>query len=182
MLRKSTVMATMLIVLLVGLALSASSARAEKLAQATPSPIPTGSDRISANGGTIKIITPAAGATIKNSSVIVKVQTANLALGQGGTHFHLYVDGIIQGMSEGASTSIMAHDLTSGEHTFEVVVANGLHREMDASDLIKVNVESPNAATPAATSDNSILLVVALVAGVVALGGAGLFFLAMRRK
>jgi hypothetical protein len=182
MLRKSTGMTAMLMVLLAGLALSASSVRAEKLAQATPSPMPTGSDRISANGGTIKIITPAAGATIKNSSVIVKVETANLALGQGGTHFHLYVDGIIQGMSEGASTSIMAHDLTPGEHTFAVVVANGLHREMDASDLIKVNVESPNAATPAATNDNRALLGVALVVVVVALGGVGIVFLVMRRK
>ncbi len=152
------------------------------LAQVTATPMPMGSDRLSANGGTIKIVSPAAGATIKDSSVIVKVQTTNLTLGQSGTHFHLYVDGIIQGMSEGASTSIMARDLTPGEHTFEVVAANGLHREMDASDLIKVNVQSASAAAPttAATGDNSAILVVVVLVAVVAIGGVG--FVVMQRK
>lgn len=155
-------------------------AQAGPLAQATITPMPVGSDRLSANGGTIKIVSPIDGAIINSGSAIVKVQTTNLTLGQSGVHFHLYVDGILQGMSEGASASIMAHDLTPGQHTFEVVAANGLHRELDASDLIKVSVQPTGAAATATTGDNSALLSVGVVAVAIVIGGLGL--IVARRK
>ena len=44
----------------------------------------------------------------------------------------------------------MAHDLTAGEHTLEVVPANGLHQEFNVSDMIKINVLPANATAPMA--------------------------------
>ncbi len=111
--------------------------------------MPMSTERIDANGATVKIVSPANGTTLSDNSVMVKVETAKLTLGTDGVHFHLLVDGVEQGMSQGNSPSLMAHDLTPGEHTLEVVLANGQHQELDASDMIKVNVQAVNAAAPA---------------------------------
>ena len=115
---------------------------------------------------------------LHDTSVLVKVQTTNLALGTNGAHFHLYVDGSVQGMSEGSSNSIMAHDLTPGDHELQVVLANGLHQELNATDQIKINVQLPT--TTSTSPDNSGALVIDLVAAAVVVGGVG--FAVSRRK
>ena len=174
-----------------------SRAQAQPLAQATATPtpmimngtpmssgdmgnLPMSNGPLDAPGAAIKILSPTNGATIHDSSVIVRVETTNLALGQDGTHFHLYVDGKVQGMSDGANTSIMAHDLTAGEHTLEVVLANGLHQELNVSDMIKVNVQSATQQTAASSADGSVLLMVVIVVAVVIVGGIGV--VVARRK
>ena len=142
--------------------------------------MPMGSGTINAQGGTIKIVAPVNDATINDASVMVRVETTNLTLGQDGVHFHLYVDGKIQGMSEGANTSIMAHDLTAGEHTLEVVPANGLHQEFNVSDMIKINVLPATAQAAASSADGSALLILIIVAAIVIMGGIGV--VVARRK
>ena len=74
----------------------------------------------------------------------------------------------------------MAHDLTAGEHTLEVVPANGLHQELNTSDMIKVNVLLASASTASASADSSTLVIVGVVAAVVVIGGVG--FAVARRK
>lgn len=191
MLHKSRLITATLMLIAVAFALSAPFASAGILAQATelpmqldstptPAAMPMSGARLEANGATLKIASPAAGATINDTSVMVRVQTTNLALGADGVHFHLYVDGKVQGMSEGASSAIMAHDLTPGEHTLEVVLANGLHQEMNASDMIKINVKSASADTVSNTTDSSALLIIGVVAAAVVIGGVG--FAITRRK
>jgi hypothetical protein len=142
--------------------------------------MPMGSGTINAQGGTIKIVAPVNGATINDASVMVRVETTNLTLGQDGVHFHLYVDGKVQGMSDGANTSIMAHDLTAGEHTLEVVPANGLHQEFNVSDMIKINVLPATAQTAASSADGSALLIIIIVAAIVIISGIGV--VVSRRK
>jgi hypothetical protein len=178
-------------------ATSQSQVQAQPLAQATalPTPMimngtpmpsgemgnmPMGNGSIDAPGATIKILSPANGATLTDSSVIVRVETTNLPLGKDGVHFHLYVDGKVQGMSEGASASLMARDLTAGEHTFEVVLANGLHQELKVSDMIKVNVQSAAPQAAASSADGSVLLMVGIVAALVIISGIGV--VVARRK
>jgi hypothetical protein len=146
----------------------------------TPMAMPMSDGRLDANGATVTIVSPANDATINDNSVIVRVETTNLTLGKDGAHFHLYVDGKVQGMSEGASSSIMAHDLTPGEHTFEVVLANGMHQELNASHMIKVNVQLAGAPAASTSGDSSALVIVGLVAAVVVMGGVG--FAVSRRK
>jgi hypothetical protein len=173
-------------------ATSQSQVQAQPLAQATAMPTPMimngtpmpsgdmGNGSIDAPGATIKILSPANGATLTDNSVIVRVETTNLPLGKDGVHFHLYVDGKVQGMSDGASTSLMAHDLTAGEHTLEVVLANGLHQELKVSDMIKVNVLPATAQTESSSADGSALLIVIIVAAIVIMGGIGV--VVARRK
>ena len=179
MFRKFVWFMTTLMLVAVWLVLSASSARAGRLAEGTPTPDQMDGAPLDANGATVKILSPANGAMLHDTSVLVKVQTTNLALGTNGAHFHLYVDGSVQGMSEGSSNSIMAHDLTPGDHELQVVLANGLHQELNATDQIKINVQLP---TTSSTSpdNNSAVLVIGLVAAALVVGGVG--FAVSRRK
>jgi len=206
MLRKSMLIAAALLLLAAGFTLGAPFARAGKLAQATPTlmqmdmtatpmamsmemdgtALPDGmasmsmqGERIDADGARVKIVSPANGDTIAGDSVMVKVETTKLTLGTDGVHFHLNVDGQEQGMSQGNSPSLLAHDLTPGEHTLEVVLANGLHQELDASHMIKVNVQAGNAAAPAATGDNTALYIIVAGAAIAVIGGGA--FVLMRR-
>lgn len=133
-------------------------------------------ERIAANGASIKIVSPADGAVLADRSVIVKVETTNWPLGEG-KHWHLYVNGQEQGMSQGSSPSLQARDLLTGANVLEAVMSNELHQELDAVARIVVQVEA--GAAPAATTNTS--LIVAAAAGAVAvIGGAAL--LLMRKK
>ncbi len=188
MLRKSTALLPAL-GLLVAIALVAggSSASAGPLRQATPTPEHEPGDehgeehgeRIDAGDASIRIVSPADGAVISADSVVVKVETINWPLGEG-KHWHLYVDGKEQGMSQGNSDTLMAHDLAPGEHAIEVVLSNELHQELDASDQIEIRVEAAVAPPAATAGDDSPLLVGGIV--VVVLAVAGMAFAVARRK
>ncbi len=131
-------------------------------------------DRIDANGAAIKIVSPADGAVLTENSAIVKVETTNWTLGEG-RHFHLYVNGQEQGMSQGTSNSLMARDLKTGDNVLEVVLSNDLHQEFDATHLITVKVAAEGQVPSAPTdSSNSTLVIIAGVAVVVVLGGGAM--------
>jgi len=129
-------------------------------------------DRIDANGAAIKIISPTDGMQLIENSVIVKVETTNWTLGEG-KHFHLYVNGQEQGMSQGTSNSLMARDLKTGDNVLEVVLSNDMHQELNASHLITVKVaaEGHAASTPADSSNSALALIAGVAAIVVVLGG-----------
>lgn len=130
--------------------------------------------RIPAGDASIRIVFPVDGAVLKANSAIVKVETVNWPLGDG-KHWHLYVNGQEQGMSQGSSPSLQAHDLQTGANVLEAVMSNDLHQELDAVAKVIVQVES---STPAA--DSGLPIAIGLVAAVGVIGGAAL--LLMRKK
>jgi hypothetical protein len=98
-------------------------------------------NRIDAGDALIKIASPQDGAVLKSNSAIVRVETLNWPLGEQGHHWHLYVNGAEQGMSQGNSPALQARDLQPGENTIEVVLSDELHQELNAMDTIVVRYE-----------------------------------------
>ncbi len=98
-------------------------------------------NRLDAGDALVKIISPEDGAVLKDNAVIVRVETLNWPLGEQGRHWHLYVNGAEQGMSQGNSPVLQARDLRPGENTFEVVLSNELHQELNATATIVVRYE-----------------------------------------
>ena len=98
-------------------------------------------NRIEAGDALVKIVSPQDGDVLKSNSVIVRVETLNWPLGEEGHHWHLYVNGAEQGMSQGNSPALQARDLRPGENTIEAVLSNDLHQELNATDMIVVRYE-----------------------------------------
>jgi hypothetical protein len=136
-------------------------------------------ERIDAGDASIRILSPADGAMISEPSALIRVETTNYLLGEG-KHWHLYVDGNSRGMSQGNSDTMAATDLEPGEHVIEVVLSNEQHQELDATDTITIHVEVESHAAAGASSDNSLLIVGAIVVGIAVVAGAG--YLSTRRK
>ena len=140
-------------------------------------------DRIDANGASVKIISPAHNAVLDRDSVIVRVETTNWPLGEAGHHFHLYVNGTEQGMSQGNSPALQARDLQPGENTFEVTLSNELHQELNATDKIIVHYEAPAGAQTAANPSipsGAIIVLLGIAVAVAAILGIG--FALTRKK
>lgn len=134
-------------------------------------------ERIDAGGATVRIISPADGAVLDTNNVIVRVETTNWDLGEG-KHWHLYVNGQEQGMSQGGSYTLQARDLLLGANTLEAVLSNELHQELNATHRITVTVQSMSRVAPA--SNDAVILIVGLAGAVIVIGGGA--FLLLRRK
>ena len=91
--------------------------------------------------------------------VIVRVETTNWPLGEEGHHWHLYVNGKEQGMSQGNSPALQARDLLPGENTIEVVLSNELHQELNATDKITVRFDAGSAAAAAPSLSTGVVFV-----------------------
>ena len=139
-----------------------------------------GGERLDAGGASVRIIAPSDGATLAGISAIVKVETTGFALGEDGNHFHLYVDGKEQGMSQGNSDTIAANDLEPGEHSIEVVLTNGLHQELNATDMITIRTETAGEPVAAGAGDNSAVTVVGIIVAAAVVAGAG--FMIVRKR
>ena len=172
MLRKSYVM---LVVLLVLLAFAfAGSAQAD----GTPTPDHmldmNGDDhghgeRIDAGGAGVKIIAPQDGEVLNRPIVIVRVETTNWPLGEAGHHWHLYVNGKEQGMSQGNSPALQARDLLPGENILEAVLSNDLHQELNVTHQIRVRYDASTGAplAPAPPLSSGVVFVLLGIAVVV---------------
>lgn len=140
-------------------------------------------DRVDANGAAVKIVSPEHNAVLDRDSVIVRVETTNWPLGEEGRHWHLYVNGTEQGMSQGNSPALQARDLQPGENTFEVTLSNELHQELNATDKITVRYEAPAGAQTAADlsiPSGAIIVLLGTVVAVAAILGLG--FALTRKK
>jgi len=140
-------------------------------------------DRIDANGAAVTIVAPQDGEVLNQPLVIVRVETTNWPLGEEGHHWHLYVNGKEQGMSQGNSPALQARDLQPGENTFEVTLSNELHQELDATDKITVRYEAPAGAQTAADlslPSGAIIVLLGIVVAVAAILGLG--FALTRKK
>jgi hypothetical protein len=132
-------------------------------------------DRIPAGDAAIRIVSPADGALLTDNSAIVKVETTNWPLGEG-KHWHLYVNGQEQGMSQGSSPSLQARDLMAGANTLEAVMSNELHQELDAVAKVVVLVEIARMAAPG----NVLPIVIGFAVALMAIGGAAVML--VRKK
>ena len=146
------------------------------------------SARLDANGAAVKITAPQVGDVLDVPTVIVRVETTNWPLGNAGHHFHLYVNGQNQGMSQGNSPAIQARDLRPGENTLEVVLSNDQHQELNATDKVSVRYEASASAplSPAPLSSTPPLssgVVLALLGvAVVIVAVLGIGFALTRKK
>lgn len=134
-------------------------------------------ERIDAGSATVRIISPADGAALDTNNVIVRVETTNWDLGEG-KHWHLYVNGQEQGMSQGGSYTLQARDLLLGANTLEAVLSNELHQELNATHRITVTVQSMSRVAP--PSNDAVILIAGLAGAVIVIGGGALLLL--RRK
>jgi hypothetical protein len=133
-------------------------------------------ERIPANGASVKIIAPEHNVVLDRDSVIVRVETTNWPLGETGHHWHLYVNGQEQGMSQGNSPALQARDLQPGENIFEAVLSNDLHQELNATDQITVRYEVPaGAQTTSALSipPGAMIVLLGIAVAVAAILGIG---------
>jgi hypothetical protein len=147
----------------------------------TPMP-PDGHDheRIPANGAAVKITAPQNGEVLNRPLVIVRVETTNWPLGEG-KHWHLYVNGQEQGMSQGNSPALQARDLQPGENTIEAVLSNELHQELNATDTITVRFDASSAAAAApALSTGVVFVLLGIAVAVLAILGVG--YMVTRKK
>jgi hypothetical protein len=143
--------------------------------------------RIDANGAAVKIISPQDGEVLDRPTVIVRVETTSWPLGEG-KHWHVYVNGKEQGMSQGNSPALQARDLQPGENVIEAVLSNELHQELNATDKITVRYDTSAQAAEAVAPANApglssgVLLTLALVAASVVIILAIGFAVTRRKK
>jgi hypothetical protein len=102
----------------------------------------TEDERIHNEGATIHIVSPGDGATFaEGEEVIVEVEVENFALGEDGSHWHIYIDGTSWGMVTGGDTDQALRGLEPGELLIETYLAGGDHIELKDGDAITVVVE-----------------------------------------
>jgi hypothetical protein len=117
--------------------------------------------------------------------VIVRVETTNWPLGEEGHHWHLYVNGKEQGMSQGNSPALQARDMQPGENVVEATLSNELHQELDAIDKITIHYATGDPAAETTVSapplpSGVMIVVLGIVVTVAAILGIG--FALTRRK
>ena len=150
-------------------------------------------DRIPANGASVKIVAPEHNTVLDRDNVIVRVETIDWPLGEEGHHWHLYVNGKEQGMSQGNAPALQARDLQPGENVIEVTLSNEMHQELDATAQVIVYFGTTDHTADTATTETAmsttaaaglsagvLLTLVLVVAAVAAILGIG--FAVTRKK
>jgi hypothetical protein len=99
-------------------------------------------ERIHNDGAAIRILAPADGSTFaEGEEIVVEVEVENFALGEDGSHWHIYVDGASWGMVTGGDTDQALRGVELGEHLIETYLAGGDHIELEDGDTITIVVE-----------------------------------------
>jgi hypothetical protein len=70
----------------------------------------------------------------------VCIELQRFVLGQNGNHWHISVDGEPWIMIEDQSLKQVLRDLPPGEHTIEVLMADGEHHDLEQGDAVRVVV------------------------------------------
>lgn len=96
---------------------------------------------------TIQLLSPTT-ETIYGSAVTVNIQANNYDVTSEGRHWHLWVNGQLQGMVYQPTAII---DLAPGVYTLCVSLGNTQHADIGMPDGVRVTVEQPLAGTPTAT-------------------------------
>lgn len=99
-------------------------------------------DMIPNDGATIRLISPADGATFAHDEdIVVEVEVENFAIGQDGNHWHIFVGDSEYAMVMGENTDDVIRGLEPGEHTITVRLANGDHQDLEDGDSVTITVE-----------------------------------------
>lgn len=101
-----------------------------------------------ANAPSVRIVQPATD-VVYGSAVTVSIQTNNYEVtDKTGQHWHLWVNGQLQGMVYQPTAVI---DLAPGTYTLCVSLGNSQHADIGMPDGIRVTVAEAQAGTPTAT-------------------------------
>jgi hypothetical protein len=99
------------------------------------------SARVPNNGAVIRIVSPADGFVCPAGMEIeLCVELEQFVLGHDGNHWHISVDGEPWLMIMDDSLKERLHGLEPGEHSIEVLLADGEHRDLEEGDAIRVVV------------------------------------------
>ncbi len=110
----------------------------------TNRPMPSGPD-----APTLRIVQPAADATIYGGTITVSIQTNNFDVdAQSGRHWHLWVNDQLRGMVYQDDAVL---DLEPGTYRICASLGNTDHADMGMPDGIVLTIEEPLAGTPTAT-------------------------------
>ena len=100
-----------------------------------------------ADAPTVQIVQPSQ-AVIYGSAVTVTIVTNNFDVNAEGRHWHLWVDGQLNGMVYQPNAII---DLAPGVHTLCASLGNTDHADIGMPDGVVITVETAQAGTPTAT-------------------------------
>ncbi len=89
----------------------------------------------------IHITSPADGAEFAaGEDFKIEVEVENFVLNDHGSHWHVYVDGVSQGMVMGEDYDQVLRELEPGAHEISVYLADGEHIEFEDGDSITVTI------------------------------------------
>ena len=100
-----------------------------------------GEGRVPNNGAAVRIISPANGDSFsQNDQIIVEIVTENFVIGASGNHWHIYANGVSQGMVMGQTQEYALRGLEPGSYTLSVYLADGDHRDLEDGDSVEITV------------------------------------------
>jgi len=98
-------------------------------------------ERIPNNGAVITIVSPADGATFSSGEdITVEVSVESFDVNDPGNHWHVYLDGVTQGMIVISDRDFVLHGLEHGKHEISVYLSDATHQELEDGAAIHINV------------------------------------------
>ncbi len=95
----------------------------------------------------VTLLSPVQGMTLPyGNDVTVAVRCENFALGRGGRHWHIYVDGRPAKWVMDGTRQAVLHGLAPGKHEIAVYLAQGERHELAHGSAVTINVVEPNVA------------------------------------
>jgi hypothetical protein len=97
--------------------------------------------RVPNNGAAVRIVSPANGDSFsQHDQIIVEIAVENFVVGEDGNHWHIYANGVSQGMIMGQTTEYVLRGLAPGSYTLDVYLAGGDHRDLEDGDSVAIMV------------------------------------------
>jgi hypothetical protein len=106
-------------------------------------PIPTGPD-----APTIRLTAPLAGEVLTAGQIAFSVETTDFTLNDEARHWHLWINGQVQGMVYQPDGVIR---LAPGEYTICASLGNTDHADIGMPDGLRISVVAPQAGVPTPT-------------------------------
>jgi hypothetical protein len=99
------------------------------------------SGRVPNNGAVVRIVSPVEGATFsQDEQIIVEIVVENFTVGVAGNHWHIYTNGVSQGMIMGQTTEYVLRGLEPGSYELSVYLADSDHRDLEDGDSVQIAV------------------------------------------
>ena len=99
------------------------------------------SGRVPNNGAVVRIVSPVEGATFsQDDQIIVEIEVENFTVGVAGNHWHIYANGVSQGMIMGQTAEYVLRGLEPGSYELSVYLADSDHRDLEDGDSVQITV------------------------------------------